>query len=127
MAGLCRLINGNVLSTEETELEFLNNLWGARNRLGIGLSYRPARLRRLAEFIPLNRFLGYINVKKYRLGTDSFLYIEQVAGLYRRKVMTSQRKNQRFCVQFVRTGNKQLSRKGCLLRYGIERGYLDDK
>ncbi len=25
---------------------------GARNRGGIGLSYRPARLHRLAEFIP---------------------------------------------------------------------------
>jgi hypothetical protein len=25
-------------------LEFLNNLWGARNRVGIGLSYRPASL-----------------------------------------------------------------------------------
>jgi hypothetical protein len=35
---------------------------GARNRGGIGLSYRPARLHRLAEFIPWNRFLGSINV-----------------------------------------------------------------
>jgi hypothetical protein len=35
---------------------------GARNRVGIGLSYRPARLHRLAEFIPWNRFLGSINV-----------------------------------------------------------------
>jgi len=35
---------------------------GARHRGGIGLSYRPARLRRLAEFIPWNRFLGSINV-----------------------------------------------------------------
>jgi hypothetical protein len=25
---------------------------GARNRVGIGLPYRPARLHRLAEFIP---------------------------------------------------------------------------
>jgi hypothetical protein len=33
------------------ELEFLNNM-GARNRVGIGLSYRPARLHRLAELIP---------------------------------------------------------------------------
>jgi hypothetical protein len=37
------------------ELEFLNNLWG-RNRVGIGLSYRPARLHRLADLIPWNRF-----------------------------------------------------------------------
>ncbi len=40
----------------------------ARNRVGIGLSYRPARLHRLAEF------LGSINVKKYvlRLATSKF-------------------------------------------------------
>jgi hypothetical protein len=31
---------------------------GARNRVGIGLSYRPARLYSLAELVPCNRFLG---------------------------------------------------------------------
>ncbi len=36
----------------KTVLEFLNNLWGARNRVEIGLSYRAARLQRLAELIP---------------------------------------------------------------------------
>jgi hypothetical protein len=30
----------------------------ARNRGGIGLSYRPARLHSLAELVPWNRFLG---------------------------------------------------------------------
>ncbi len=35
---------------------------GARHRGGIGLSYRPARLHRLAEFIPLNQFRGPINI-----------------------------------------------------------------
>ena len=35
---------------------------GARNRRGIGLTYRPARLRRLAEFIPWNQFRGPINI-----------------------------------------------------------------
>jgi hypothetical protein len=35
---------------------------GARNQGGIGLSYRPARLHRLAKLIPWNRFLGSINV-----------------------------------------------------------------
>jgi hypothetical protein len=35
---------------------------GARNRRGIGLSYRPARLHGLAEFIPLNQFRGPINI-----------------------------------------------------------------
>ncbi len=39
---------------------------GTRNRGGIGLPYRPARLHRLAEFIPWNRFLGSINVLKIR-------------------------------------------------------------
>jgi hypothetical protein len=45
-----------------TELEFFKKSMGPRNRGGIGLSYRPAWLRRLAEFIPWNRFLGSINV-----------------------------------------------------------------
>jgi hypothetical protein len=40
---------------------------GARNRVGIGFSYQPVRLHRLAEFIPWNRFLGSINVLKYGL------------------------------------------------------------
>jgi hypothetical protein len=35
---------------------------GARNRGGIGLSYRPATLHWLPESIPWNRFLGSINV-----------------------------------------------------------------
>ncbi len=35
-----------------TVLEFLEQLMGARNRVGIGLSYRPARLHRLVESIP---------------------------------------------------------------------------
>jgi hypothetical protein len=35
---------------------------GARNRVGIGLSHRPARLHRLAELIPWNRFLGSLEV-----------------------------------------------------------------
>ncbi len=36
---------------------------GARNRDGIGLSYRPARLHRLAKSIPWNLFLGSLKVK----------------------------------------------------------------
>jgi hypothetical protein len=35
---------------------------GARNRGGIGLSYRPARLHRLAKLIPWNGFLSSCNV-----------------------------------------------------------------
>ncbi len=38
------------------------NSMGARHRLGIGLSYRPARLHRLAELMPWHRFLGSIKV-----------------------------------------------------------------
>jgi hypothetical protein len=37
---------------------------GARNCGGRGLSYQPARLHRLAESIPWNRFLGSIKVFK---------------------------------------------------------------
>jgi hypothetical protein len=47
---------------KHTVLEFHNNLWGARNRVVIGLSYRPARLRRLAESILWNRFLDSLKV-----------------------------------------------------------------
>ncbi len=37
---------------------------GARNQVGIiGLSYRPVRLHRMAELIPWNRFLCFIEVK----------------------------------------------------------------
>jgi hypothetical protein len=37
------------------------SLW-ARNRAGIGLSYRPARLHRMAVSIPSNRCLGSLKV-----------------------------------------------------------------
>jgi hypothetical protein len=47
---------------KSTRAGILKKSMGARHRVGIGLSYRPARLHRLAEFIPLNRFLGSINV-----------------------------------------------------------------
>ncbi len=40
---------------------------GARNRLGIGWSYRPARLHSLAESVPRNRFLGSLKVYKFGL------------------------------------------------------------
>ncbi len=35
---------------------------GAKNRIGIELSYRPARLHRLAELIPWNRFSGSFKI-----------------------------------------------------------------
>jgi hypothetical protein len=40
---------------------------GARNRVGRELSYRPARLQRLAELIPWNRFLGFLKIYKFGL------------------------------------------------------------
>ncbi len=45
---------------------------GARNRVGIGLSYQPARLHRLAESIPWNRFLGSIKDLKCELRAGIF-------------------------------------------------------
>jgi hypothetical protein len=40
---------------------FLQSI-GVRNRVGIGLPYRPARLYRLAESIPWNQILGSLKV-----------------------------------------------------------------
>ncbi len=50
-----------------TEPEFLNNPMGARNRVGKGLSYRSARLQRLAELIPWNQFLSSLKISKFEL------------------------------------------------------------
>jgi hypothetical protein len=36
---------------------------GARHRGGIGFSYRPARLHRLAEFIPWHQFRPHKHLK----------------------------------------------------------------
>jgi hypothetical protein len=40
---------------------------GARKRLGIGLSYPPARQHSLVELVPWNRFLGSLKVWKFGL------------------------------------------------------------
>ncbi len=48
----------------------LEQYMGSRNRVGLGLSYRPARIHRLAESIPWNRFLGFLKNWKYRLVTE---------------------------------------------------------
>jgi hypothetical protein len=40
---------------------------GARNQIGIGLSYRPARLHRLTELMPWNRSLACLNIYEFRL------------------------------------------------------------
>jgi hypothetical protein len=39
---------------------------GARYRVGIGWSYRPARLHSLAELVPWNKFLGSLKRLKIR-------------------------------------------------------------
>jgi hypothetical protein len=44
----------------------------ARNQVGIGIgfSYRPARLHSLAELVPWNRILSSLKVKKFGLLAD---------------------------------------------------------
>jgi hypothetical protein len=44
------------------ELEFSNIQYKGYNRVGIGVSYLPARLHRLAELIYWNQFLGSLKV-----------------------------------------------------------------
>ncbi len=41
-----------------------NQSMGARNQVGIGLSYRPVRLHTLGASIRWNRLLGSLKVKK---------------------------------------------------------------
>jgi hypothetical protein len=51
-----------VLTEKHFSAGIFEQSMGARNRAGIGLSYRPARLHRLAESNPWNRFLGSLKV-----------------------------------------------------------------
>ncbi len=55
---------------ERTQSWSFKQSMGARNRIGIGLSYRPDRLHRLAELIPWNRFLGSFKVEKFGLRNE---------------------------------------------------------
>jgi hypothetical protein len=48
--------------TERSCAEIFEQSVGTRYLVGIGLPYRPARLHRLAESIPRNRFLGSLKV-----------------------------------------------------------------
>jgi hypothetical protein len=57
--------------TNAASIGILEQPMGARNLVGIGLSYRPDRLYRLAESIPWNRLLGSLKILKYRLRCDS--------------------------------------------------------
>jgi hypothetical protein len=56
------LKNAQRFPRSETNSGILEQSMGARNRVGIGLSYCPARLHRLAESIPGNRYLGSLKV-----------------------------------------------------------------
>jgi hypothetical protein len=58
-------------------LEVLNNLWGARSQVGIGLLYRPARLHGLVEFVPWNRILGSLKFKYSALCQTGFMEKER--------------------------------------------------
>ncbi len=55
---------------------------GAIERIGIGLSYLPARLLRLAKSIPWNQFLGSLKVYKYCLRTVLGSADQQYGELY---------------------------------------------
>ncbi len=46
---------------------------GTGNRVGIGLSYRPARLHSLGELVPWNQFLGSLKVQKIGLLLNNLL------------------------------------------------------
>ncbi len=60
----------------------LDHSMGTRNWVRIGLSYRPARLHRLAVSFPWNQFMGSSKVLKYRLRShvshDIFLLISSL-------------------------------------------------
>jgi hypothetical protein len=55
--GLVRVQRDRVRTATSSAGIFKQSMW-ARNRAGLGLSYRLARLHRLAELLPWNRFLG---------------------------------------------------------------------
>ncbi len=57
----------SIQPTNVTRARIFKQSMGARNRVGIGLSHRPAKLHRLSEFIPWNWFLRSLNIYKYRL------------------------------------------------------------
>ncbi len=71
------------------ELEFLMSLWGLRNRGGIGLSYRPARLHRLAEFIPLESVPGLHKRLKIRALYDWTLAADFLPSVPRKALLAN--------------------------------------
>jgi hypothetical protein len=65
------------------------------------LTHRPARLHRLAESIPQNRFLGSLNVYKFGLSTSSCVYFVERR---RRTVVPPLPPPPAHCAQVVRVG-----------------------
>jgi hypothetical protein len=53
---------GIVLSYRAASAVTFKQSMEARNRVGIGCSYRPARLQSLAELVPLDQFSGSLKV-----------------------------------------------------------------
>jgi hypothetical protein len=53
-----------------------------RNRVGIGMSYRPARLHRLAELVTLESILGLLKSLKFGLCTTTYIVHMQSDTLY---------------------------------------------
>ncbi len=54
---------GTALSLQYYRAGIFKHSVGARNRVGIRLSYQPARLNKLAELMHWNRFLGSLKFK----------------------------------------------------------------
>ncbi len=87
---------------EKTEPVFVNLLrspgidsqpgWPVRQPY---LSYRPARLHRLAESIPLNRFLGSLNIYKYGVRFAQALCIDDRCQTLKGKISVRQMKEER--------------------------------
>ncbi len=64
------IVTGRVAAAvryEHTWAGIFKHSMRTRNRVGIGLSYRSARLHRLAELIHSNQFLGFLKVWKFGL------------------------------------------------------------
>ncbi len=65
-----------------TIAEIFKQSMGDRNRVGIGFSYRPARLHRLAESISWNRFLGSLKIKNTCSVVSDSLYSVHLVQTY---------------------------------------------
>ncbi len=65
---------------------------GARNRVRIGLSYRPAKLHMLAKLVPWNRFLGSIKVLKIGLCSHLTIYTHSSAKKFTKPLSSPRNK-----------------------------------